>query len=211
MIRALPALAVLLLAAPAVAGEAPHAFGGFAETVVTGQFAMPEGDFRHVENPLIDSIRIGRQEIRLEQTTMAGIAEAFGGTIQETGEAGGHVVWLCLILPDGVLWFYSDGEVGQGKVNMVALEAGNPAPEWGCTAAMLDLTDINLGIASFGTPLTEITEEFGALVPDRDGRLGYILTSPHPERGGFSIYQGVTFRVTDGVVDAFAVDQQTAD
>ena len=211
MIKALPALAVLLLAAPAVAGEAPHAFGGFAEAVATGQFAMPEGDFRQLQNPLVDAIRVGRQEIRLEQTTLAGIAEAFDGAINETGEAGGHVVWLCLALPDGVLWFYSDGEMGQGKVNMVAIETGKPAPEWGCTAAMLDLSDIDLGIAGLGTPLTEITAEFGALVPDRDGRLGYTITSPHPERNGFSIYQGFRFRVAGGVVDAFAIDQQTAD
>lgn len=78
MIKTLPAVAVLLLAASAVAGEGPLAFGGFAEAAATGQFAMREEGPRQTERPLVGAIRIAGHEVHLEQTTMAAVEQLTG-------------------------------------------------------------------------------------------------------------------------------------
>jgi hypothetical protein len=199
------------LASPALAQDASQ-FGGFIEDVVTGQYAV-DGSYDLRMAPLVEAITVGPLDVVLEETTMDTVRESFGGPLNEQGEAGGRVVWICLIIgEDLTLWFYSDGEMGGGKVNAVALEVAAPKPEWNCGSA-LEGIGVDFGpIPGLSAHPTEIDAVFLPLDPDPEGRRGYTNESPHPERVGFSVWQHVVYREgPDGIVDAIGVEQLTGD
>jgi hypothetical protein len=68
---------------------------------------------------MADGLQISGVNILLEKTTMSEMQGRFGGTIGQTGDAGGYLEWLCLRGNDAdgrwVLWLEGD-EIDAGRV-----------------------------------------------------------------------------------------------
>ena len=200
-----------ILALPSLSQAAP-VFGGFMEDAVTGQFAA-DGSFEKRDAPRVGVIQTGNLDISLEQTSMAAVLGAYGGTLNDIGEAGGRVKWICYAVPSGfTIWFYSDGEMGGGNVTAVGAEAHSPDPTWGCTAAPVTLQYMQLETPGLNAHPTELDATFLPVTPDSEGRVGFTSESPHPVMAGFKIWQDNVYHIgPDGIVDAFAVVQITGD
>lgn len=197
--------AALAVAAPATAAE----FGGFMNDVSHGQYAS-DGSFEKLSEPRVGIIKVGPIEVELEVTTMETIAESLGAPVNQQGEAGEYTVWSCLARADQTLWFYSDGEMGGGKVNAVAIENGPTSPDWGCAPAPKGFDVVDLGIPGISAHVTELEAMFVATTPDEKGRVGW--SGQAPGENGFDIYQDYVYRISpDGLVDAVAVSQISGD
>jgi hypothetical protein len=187
------------------------AFGGFMKQAVTGRFAGT-GEFESRPAPRVGLIQSQGLNIELEVTPMQAVIDAFGGRINETGEAGGHVVWICYAASDATIWFYSDGEMGDGKVTGLAAERGFPSPAWGCATAPFSLGYMQFDAPGLGATEAELAEAFQPLEPDDEFRLGFTSESPHPTKPGFMIVQDNVYRFGgDDKVDAVAILQITGD
>jgi hypothetical protein len=187
------------------------AFGGFIEKAVTGQFASA-GDFEPRSAPRVALLSTGGLDIKLEVTSMQDVVNAYGGEINQTGEAGGHVVWICYAKPQETVWFYSDGEMGDGTVTGVAAETGTANAAWGCAPAPATLRAMQFDIPTRGATQAELDATFAPLAPDENGRLGFTSESPHPTEAGFKIWQDTIYRIgPDGTVDAVAIVQMSGD
>jgi hypothetical protein len=102
--------------------------------------------------------------------------------------------------------------MGDGAVTAIAAEIAEPDPAWGCTPAPMTLSYMQFDVPGISAHPTELDSTFMPLQPDADGRVGFTSESPHPARAGFKIYQDSVYRIgPDGIVDAVAVVQQTAD
>ena len=208
--RHLPLILTALFSLPATAAE--PVFSGFMNDAVTGQFAS-DGSFEKLDTPRVGLIQTGSLDISLEQTSMAAVLEAYGGTLNDVGEAGGRVLWICYAVPSGfTVWFYSDGEMGGGDVTAVATEVGAPDPSWGCSPSPPALQYLQLDIPGLSAHPTELDAVFVPVPPDAAGRVGFTSESPHPVMDGFKIWQDYVYRIgPDGIVDAVAVVQITGD
>jgi hypothetical protein len=199
--RIILAVAALVVAAPVSAAE----FGGFMYDVSHGQYAS-DGSFEKQSEPRVGIIKVGPVEIELEVTTMETIAESLGAPVQQQGEAGEHVVWSCLARNDQTLWFYSDGEMGGGKVNAIAIENGVTNPDWGCAPAPKGFDVVELGIPGISAHVTELEGIFVPTELDENGRVGWRGEAPGSD--GVVIYQDYVYRIAaDGLVDAVGVSQ----
>ena len=68
--------------------------------------------------PLLDSLRVGSVEVRLEETSLDSVARALSlGQVRESGDAGGYEAALCYALPDSS---------GFAVLRLVSTELGGP-------------------------------------------------------------------------------------
>jgi hypothetical protein len=205
------AIACLLLTAaivPVMAEESPLK-GTWIDSVSRSGPSAPEpwGSVKQVYQ-----VSVGEHVIVLEQTPIADIAAALGGASHNWGEAGEAVTWACFSRGAETLWLYSDGEMGDGKVTGVGLDARDAAPasaqctDWPATVA------VDLGIMGIGLPMDVIIPNYGTSQPDDYGWMRSVNLSPDPANAQFKIWQELTFRANDeGNINAVAVLQETGD
>ncbi|MDB5529497.1 MAG: hypothetical protein JWR51_2600 [Devosia sp.] len=145
----------------------------------------------------------------LEQTPIAEIAAALGGASHDWGEAGEAATWACFSRGAETLWLYSDGEMGDGKVTGIGLDARDTAPasaqctDWPAAVA------VELGIMGIGLPMDVIIPNYGTSQPDDYGWMRSINLAPDPANAQSQIWQELTFRQSDGIIDAVAVLQES--
>ena len=192
----------LLLVTPAVAAD--PVFGGFADTV-----ARYSNSLHELPETPVTLITIGDFDIVLEKTAMTAIAAALGGEIHRQGEAGEATTWLCYTRSDRTFWFYSDGEMGDGRVNMVAVEdTPGAADNAGCSEAPRALDSIDFGIRAFGDWMS-VMRTFGKTEPTAGGIFGYTSFVEAPRDGGgyVVVAQDLVYRMERDHITAIAVLQ----
>lgn len=198
----------LLLASPTVARDYSMS-GTWLDQMIRTPLEVGE---TQTDAKLVESVGVGALAITLEATPVAEVASALGGTVRRSGEAGEAMEWLCFTDKVAALWFYSDGEMGQGLVMGVALEEGiSPPDEAGCT-----LIDI-LPPVTFGTPLTgqtrgEVQAVLGKTVADPQGWFAYESITPSPLGGSFQTRQTLAYAEgAGGNVTSVVILQQSGD
>jgi hypothetical protein len=195
-------LPAFLLATPAIAAD--PTFGGFAYTVAHYSHSLHE-----LPDTPVTLITIGDFDVVLETTEIAAVAAELGGEIHHQGEAGEATTWLCYTRADRTFWFYSDGEMGDGKVNMVAVEDTPGASDnAGCSEAPRAFDSIDFGIRAFGDWMS-VMQTFGKTEPTPEGIFGYTSIVQTPvDGGGFHVIaQDLVYRLERDHITAIAVLQ----
>lgn len=193
---------------PAMAEDSPIA-GTWMDQVSRSGPAAPEpwGTVKQLYQ-----VSVGEHVIMLEQTPIAEIASTLGGAAHNWGEAGEAVTWACFARGAETFWLYSDGEMGDGKVTGVALDARDAPPasaqcaDWPATMA------VDLGLMGIGMPADVIVGNYLTSAPDDYGWMRSVNLTPDPANAQFQIWQELTFRASDdGTINAVAVLQDTGD
>jgi hypothetical protein len=209
MLKFLPCALALTLAATGAVRADDAIFGGFAEIAATGEF--PSDNPPPLPPNSVNILKAGPLQVILETTPLTDVQKAFGGTIHNQGEAGDHVVWLCYGAGSQTLWFYSDGEMGDGKVTLAAMEKGVPEVKWGCSLAPASLENIDFGVPGIGAKLDDVTKRLGASPADENGRFAYTSDTPLENGSEFTKFQELVFEAHSGVITAIAATQATSD
>lgn len=183
--------------------------------------AIPSlGDIKSpLAGPLFKQVKAGPLEIKLEETTLADVEKAFGGTMRDEGDAGESSYWLCYAGPDAggspsIFWFVS-GEMG-GSDHGILSVAVQPNPQGkvpeGCAGAPASLTGIELDTPGVGAPLSDVAAKFGAAKPDRHGHLGFAASypPPSPDLKDATVTQTLTYTAGNGKITGVAVTQVTS-
>ncbi|MEO6013186.1 MAG: hypothetical protein ABIQ30_06325 [Devosia sp.] len=203
MIRTvLTAAAVISLAMPSLAAE-PTRAGSFADVISRGLYDLT------LTAPLaspVGIIKFSNLDIELEKTPLVDIAAVLGGDISNEGEAGEHMMWTCYRSGDATIWFRSDGEMGDGKLTILAVEAKAPRAEWNCAVLPSDVY-IDTGLPGLGATAAEVRGKAGQAAVDADGRFSYSGEAPSKTEQGFTIYQDVVYEERDGTIVAFGINQ----
>jgi hypothetical protein len=155
-------------------------------------------------------VTAGDQVIMLEETPIAEVAAALGGATHSWGEAGEAVTWACFARGAETFWLYSDGEMGDGKVTGVALDARDAPPASAQCADWPVSMSVDLGIMGIGLPKDAIIPNYQTSEPDDYGWMRSVNLTPDPKDPAFQVWQELTFRESDGVINAVAVLQETA-
>lgn len=193
---------------PAIAEDSPLS-GTWIDQASRSDLAAPEpwGNVKQLYQ-----VTAGDQTIILEETPIADVAAALGGASHNWGEAGEAVTWACFARGAETFWLYSDGEMGDGKVTGVALDARDAPPasaqcaDWPATMA------VDLGLMGIGMPADVIIGNYLTGQPDDYGWMRSVNTTPDPTNAQFYIWQELTFRANDdGTINAVAVFQDTGD
>jgi hypothetical protein len=195
-------LALLVLSTPVFATE-PTREGGFADIVSRGLYDLDAMAPLQVK---VGEIRIGDLTVGMEQTSLEDIAATLGGPINNEGEAGEHMVWTCYGSGQSTIWFMSDGEMGDGKLTIFAVEAKAPRLDWNCGTLPADMT-IDAGIPGLAASSAEVRSIVGPATAGADGRFSYTGEAPSKTEYGFTIYQDVVYEERDGSIVAFAIEQ----
>jgi hypothetical protein len=170
-------------------------------------------------SPLFKQVKAGSLEIKLEQTTLADVGKAFGGTMRDEGDAGDSSYWLCYAGPDAggapsIFWFVS-GEMG-GSDHGILSVAQQPNPDGkvpeGCANAPAGLTGIEFDTPGVGAPLSDVAAKFGDAKPDHHGHFGFAASYPSssPDLKDFTVTQTLTYTAGNGRITGVALTQVTS-
>ena len=199
------AVACCTLSSAALADD--FTFSDFAETVIVGG-GVSLDNARTLPTRPVSTVAAGNLAVTLERTRLEDVQAAFGGTIQNDGEDGNGVTWLCYAASDATLWFSAFG--GDGTVSQVTSEADTShAATSGCSQAPAGLTTIDYGIPALGAPLADITVKFGK-VDDDVGLYSYSSTVTSPESPDFRIFQYLIVIAPAGTISGITVGQSTS-
>jgi hypothetical protein len=198
--------ACTMLTAAASAEE--FAFSAFTQTVVIGSVSLDNA--KVLDAPPVKTIGAGGLTIMLEQTRLEEVQNAFGGTIQNDGDAGNGIYWLCYAGADATLWFSSFMGMADGAVSQVTSEAGTGhAATSGCSKAPAILTAIDFGLPDLGAPLTELTAKFGKVEADV-GLYSYSNVRRSAESPDFEVFQYLIVTAPEGKISGISVGQVTS-
>ena len=185
---------------------ADFTFSDFAETVVIGSISLDNA--KALPTQPVSTIAAGKLTVTLEKTRLEEVQAAFGGMVQDDGEAGNGITWLCYAAADATLWF--SAFTGDGTVSQVTSDADTAhAASSGCSRAPAGLTTIDYGILGLGAPLAGITTRFGT-VEDDVGLYSYSSKVTSPESPDFQIFQYVVVTAPAGRISGITVGQTTS-
>ena len=192
---------------PVMAEESPIAHT-WIDSVSRGGPAAPEpwGTVKQLYD-----VTVGDVVILLEQTSIAEAAAALGGEAQNWGEAGEAVTWACFARNAESFWLYSDGEMSDDTVTGVALDTRDAPPASAKCADWPTTMSVNLGVAGIGLPVDAIILNYQTGQPDHYGWMRSANLTPNPQEPALEVWQVLTFRESDGVINAVAVLQDTVD
>ena len=195
------AAACCALSSPVLAAD--FTFSNFAETVIIGSSSLDNA--RALPALPVSTITAGNLTVTLEKTPLEDVQSAFGGTVQNDGEAGNGITWLCYAATDATLWF--SAFTGDGTVSQVTSDADTAhAATSGCSQAPAGLATIDYGIPGLGAPLADFTAKFGT-VADDVGLYSYSSTITSPESPDLQIFQYVVVTAPAGTISGITVDQ----
>lgn len=147
-------LAVLLLATLAVTPASAAGLSGMGAAIYGNGFNFKKANLS--ETP-VKKITVGKTNIGLQTTKMRDVQKAFGGTIQQNGDA----TWLCYHAEDTNTWFISNAFGGQEFVMMVAVEKSSNTPG-DCEAAGEKFSPPVFNVPGIGAKVADIKAHFGA-------------------------------------------------
>lgn len=151
-------LAALCLAlATAVTPVAAAQLGGMGAAIHGSSFNFSKAN---LETTPVKQISVGKLPITLQRTKLKDVQQAFGGTVQSSGEGGSRADWLCYGAAGNNVWFISNALGGYEFVMMVAAETG-PAAK-GCDAAPAEWTAPDFGVPGLGAATADLKTTFGA-------------------------------------------------
>lgn len=203
MLKALVSIIALATAiVPAAAAESTRS-GGFADVVSRGLYDL---DATAELKTAVGAIIVGSMTVTLEKTPLTEIAAHFHATVNNEGEAGEDMDWVCVGDAARTIWFMSDGEMGGGNLTIFAVEATAPEAAWNCGQISPDVT-IDAGLPGLGASAADARAKAGPATAGPDGRFSYNGLAPVKTALGYPIYQDVVYEERDGVIVAFGIDQ----
>ncbi len=153
----------------------------------------------------VKTIKVGPLAVVLQQTRLADVRKAFGGTIQQEGEGSSRADWLCYATggtdgPAANVWFIANALGGFEFVMMVAAEAASK-PAAGCDAAPEGFALPDFGIPGLGASTADLKATFGAA---SGSKVSYRSDRP----GGYSdIAQYIGYLLKGGKVAGIGVGE----
>lgn len=200
-------ISALILSAAATASAAADRLQGFASEANRIDFSSAA----ELKTPPIFDISAGSFKIVLEETTLAQIAERFGGKIHGEGDAGASVAWLCYNLTNEgakrTIWFLS-GEMGgdEKAVLSVAEAADGGTAQQGCTTPTHEIVPLKLGIPGTKSTAAELSKAYGV---DANKRKHMTLSSLSTDPNGFDVTRTIYYKLEGGIVSGVAISQVT--
>jgi hypothetical protein len=143
---------------------------------------------------LPEQVIFGDYTIFLEQTSLAEVAERFGGAITHTGDASASFRWVCYTARNGRAWIGSSGPMGgpDWLVTQIQVVAGQFPADSGCPNVEADIT--GFGAISLGDPASGVEAVFGGNFRDDQAEVQYRTeTAVEPEGCTVSRYMSVEF------------------
>jgi hypothetical protein len=164
-----------------------------------------------LKTPPVFDISAGRFKIVLEETTLAQIAEQFGGKIHGQGDAGEAASWLCYNhINDGAkrtIWFQSGEMGGEDKaVLSVAEAADGGTAQQGCTTPTQEIVPLEIGVPGTRSTNAELTKAYGVEVKKRTH---LTLSSGSTDPNGFDVTRTIYYKLEGGNVSGVAISQVT--
>lgn len=195
------AAACCALSFPVLADD--FAFSDFAETVIIGSISLDNA--RALPALPVSTITAGKLVATFGKTGLEEVQSAFGGAVQNDGETGNSITWLCYAAADATLWFSASTD--DGTVSQVTSDADTAhAATSGCSQAPAGLATIDYGVPGLGAPLADFTAKFGT-VADDVGLYSYSSTITSPESPDLQIFQYVVVTAPAGTISGITVDQ----
>ena len=187
-------LAALFLAALVVTPASAAGLTGMGAAIYGNTFNFKKANL--TEAP-VSKITVGKLNVGLETTRMAEIQKAFGGTVQQSGEA----TWLCYHAEDTNTWFISNAFGGQEFVMMVAVEASSKTPG-DCEPANEKFAPPVFNVPGIGAKTADIKAHFGAA--SSGNKISFRADRP----GGYSdIAQYLGYVLKGGTVTGIGVGE----
>ena len=187
-------LAALLLASLAVTPAYAAGLTGMGAAIYGNSFNFKKANLS--EAP-VNKITVGKVNVGLQTTKLKDVQKAFGGTIQQDGEA----TWLCYHAADTNSWFISNAFGGQEFVMMVAVEASSNTPR-DCEAAGEKFAPPVFDVPGLGAKTADIKAHFGAA--SSGSKISFRADRP----GGYSdIAQYLGYVLKGGTVTGIGVGE----
>ena len=186
---ALTFFAILGLVTPAAAAG----LSGMGAAIYGNSFNFKKAN---LDKAPVGKIIAGKVNIGLQTTRMKDVQQAFGGTIQSTGEA----TWLCYHAAGTNSWFISNAFGGQEFVMMVAVEANSKMPA-DCEAPNDKFAPPVFDVPGIGARLADLKAHFGAA---NGSKIAYRADRP----GGYAdIAQYLGYVLKGGTVSGIGVGE----
>lgn len=167
---------------------------------------------------LFGAVTAGSMKIDMEKTTLDDVEKAFGGKMQDEGDAGDSSYWVCYAGPDAggapSLFWFTSGEMGGSDHGILTVaqqpNPGAKTPE-GCSPAPAALTGIDFGVPAIGVALGDVTAKFGNAKPDRHGQFNYSASFPavDPALKDFVTQRSLGYSAKDGKIAGIVISQNT--
>lgn len=187
-------LAGILLAALALATPAGAAgLTGMGAAIYGNTFSFKKANLAKAP---VNKITAGKLTVGLQTTKMKEIQKAFGGTIQNAGEA----TWLCYHAADTNTWFISNAFGGQEFLMMVAVEVNTKTPA-DCEEPNAQFSPPVFDVPGIGAKIADLKAHFGAA---NGSKIAYRADRP----GGYSdIAQYLGYVLKGGTVSGVGVGE----
>jgi len=190
----------------------PH-FGGWAE----GRYALnsPHAIYTEQTGKFLDGVTVAGHAFSFEKSTLPEAVTALGGELRQQGEAGGHVLWSCLVTGDTRVWLTSDGEMGGPEHELMGITLDRFDDfdfSYGCTDAPAGFALPGLGdIPALGASVADLAKRFGTATEDDRGHIRYFSSTPLGDGTAIAAYQSLDYRIENGVVTGVSLGQETGD
>ncbi|MBP7002011.1 hypothetical protein [Amaricoccus sp.] len=152
--------------------------------------------------PLFAGIRAGGMDWTLGESTLAEVARAFGGKLDQGGPEGAPAAWLCFAGAAGgrpaIFWFIADGATDAQPLTRIAVEPQDERGAGTCPPAPAALDGVEAGIPGPGARLAELRASLGEAKPGPRGHVHYAVGVPDAAGGAkaqTAIYTGAGGRV----------------
>lgn len=165
--------------------------------------------------PLFGEIMAGDLAWNLGESTLADVARAFGGQLDQGGAAGGEAAWLCFAgMAAGrpaIFWFVSDAAAGgpDQVLTGIAVEPQGPHGAGTCAPAPPNLAGIEAGLPGPGAKLAELRKALGEATPGPAGHVHY--AAAFAGAAGGTTVQTAIYTGKGGQVAGLALSQTPKD
>lgn len=165
--------------------------------------------------PLFGAITAGGLAWTLGESTLADVARAFGGQLDQGPAGGGDAAWLCFAgLAAGrpaIFWFVSDAAGGgpHQVLTRIAAEPQGPDGAGTCAPAPAGLAGIEAALPGPGAKLAELRKALGEATPGPSGHVHYAAAAT--DASGGAVVQTAIYTGKGGQVAGLALGQAPRD
>ena len=165
--------------------------------------------------PLFGEITAGGLAWTLGESTLADVARAFGGQLDQGPAGGGDAAWLCFAgLAAGrpaIFWFVSDAAGGgpDQVLTRIAAEPQGPDGAGTCAPAPAGLAGIEAALPGPGAKLAELRKALGEATPGPSGHVHYAAAAT--DASGGAVVQTAIYTGKGGQVAGLALGQAPRD
>jgi hypothetical protein len=163
---------------------------------------------------------LGKYKVRYEETRLRDVMLRAGGYIQQQGDAGDNIYWLCYTIADGKpsqrLWIIASGEMGgpENDITEVMGQVTAEQPTVDCPSLPKELQPVRLSSGLWlGAPETSPVVR-QRKKPGNNGQWrGYYYLGKAPgdcKPDGYDVGNSLAWSATDGVISTIAAGQVTS-